>query len=164
MLDNHNAKPISDPLVSLNQVCELLANHPSFRVIRVKQPSPLGSAIAQAGLYWRSRLWRLTPKGNLRTLFLYFRVATNRNSADLLRRFFDGGYYARRYPEVRRAGVPLLWHYLLWGFRRGLNPSPLFDTNYYLAVYTDVAASHVNPLMHYLSCGRREGRSCLPPG
>jgi hypothetical protein len=161
-LDDYGAKPVSDPLVSLNQVCELLAAHPSFRVIRVRQPSWLGRTIKQAGSYVRSQLWRLAPKGNLQTLYLYFRVVTNRDSADLLRRFFDGGYYASHYPEVRRTRTPLLWHYLFWGYRRGFDPSALFHTVYYLTIHTDVAASQVNPLLHYVSCGRREGRRCAP--
>jgi hypothetical protein len=161
-LENHNAKPMSDPLLSLNQICELLATHPSFRVIRVRQPSWLGRTIKQAGSYLRFQLWRLAPTGTFRTLCLYFRVAVNRDSAGHLRKFFDGGYYARHHGQVRVRGILLLWHYLFIGYRRGFNPSPLFDTKYYLGVYADVASSHVNPLLHYLSCGRREGRSCLP--
>jgi len=37
LLSDHNAKPASDPLVSLDQVCELLASHPDFRITQVRQ-------------------------------------------------------------------------------------------------------------------------------
>jgi hypothetical protein len=148
-LKDHGAKPISDPLVSLDEVCELLATHPSFRVIRVRQPSWLLRTIKEI----EGRLL-----GNVRTVWLYYRVAANKDTADLLRRFFDGGYYAGRYPEARRSGVPLLWHYLLFGFRRGFDPSAFFNTDYYLAAHPDVAASHVNPLLHYVMYGRSEHR------
>jgi hypothetical protein len=35
--NDHNAKPAADPLVSLDQVCDLLASHPEFRVTQVRQ-------------------------------------------------------------------------------------------------------------------------------
>ncbi len=57
MLHDHNAKPASDPLVSLDQVCELLAAHPDFRIIPVSQsanfsrrPSFLGRLIKEIRL------------------------------------------------------------------------------------------------------------------
>lgn len=36
MLNDHNAKPASDPLVSLEQVCDLLGSHPEFRVTQIR--------------------------------------------------------------------------------------------------------------------------------
>jgi hypothetical protein len=101
--------------------------------------------------------------GNAQTVRLYRQVVKDKDAAELLRKLFDGGYYTRRHPEAGRLGVPLLWHYLFIGFRRGFDPSALFDTKYYLETHPDVVAAQVNPLMHYLACGRAERRDCRPP-
>ena len=50
MSHDHNAKPASDPLVSLDQVCELLASHPGFRITQVRQ-----SANLRRTSYWLGR-------------------------------------------------------------------------------------------------------------
>jgi hypothetical protein len=56
-LDDQSAKPVPDPLASLNQVCELLAVDSGFRVTRVRQapdleqtPSSLGRIIKEIRL------------------------------------------------------------------------------------------------------------------
>jgi hypothetical protein len=60
-LDDHNTKPISDPLASLNQVCELLAAGPNFRVTRVSQAPGLGQK--QPHLGWMIKESRLLRFG-----------------------------------------------------------------------------------------------------
>ncbi|HSB67413.1 MAG TPA: hypothetical protein VLD65_12610, partial [Anaerolineales bacterium] len=51
---------------------------------------------------------------------------------------FDEYYYLRVNPDIRRADVDALKHYLKFGYKEGRNPSASFDTNYYLASYPDV--------------------------
>src|SRR5690606_28229319 len=62
---------------------------------------------------------------------------------------FDPGYYLASYPKVAKAGADPIRHYLKYGVREGLNPSPFFDTRYYLQANPDVAGSGRNPLVHF---------------
>ena len=75
---------------------------------------------------------------------------------------FNTRYYMLTYPDVRRADVNPLWHYLVSGWREYRNPSDKFDTEYYLANNRDVATSGINPLYHYLKFGQKEGRAAFP--
>lgn len=75
---------------------------------------------------------------------------------------FDARYYMLTYPDVRRADVNPLWHYLINGWREYRNPSEKFNTEYYLMTNRDVATSGVNPLYHYLKFGQKEGRAPFP--
>jgi hypothetical protein len=72
---------------------------------------------------------------------------------------FDSAFYSR---QTDTEGVPGLVHYLLEGWREGLDPHPEFDTSLYLTRYPDVAASGMNPLLHYVSSGKSEGRDPRP--
>ena len=71
---------------------------------------------------------------------------------------FDGAWYLANNPDVGRAGIDPLLHFVLWGGAEGRRASPLFDTAWYLHVYHDVAESGVNPLLHYWRFGAAEGR------
>lgn len=75
---------------------------------------------------------------------------------------FDPEYYLHNNPDVARAGVPALWHFMRHGAKEGRNPSPLFDISFYLRTNPDVAAVGINPLVHYLRFGKKEGRQPLP--
>lgn len=75
---------------------------------------------------------------------------------------FDREYYLQMYPEVRKAGVNPIWHYVHTGWKEGRNPSKKFNTNYYLLTNPDVKKSKTNPLFHYIIHGKKEGRSPLP--
>jgi hypothetical protein len=72
---------------------------------------------------------------------------------------FSVDWYQRQCSEPQ--SEPIL-HYLLFGARLGLNPSPLFDSCWYLLRYPDVAAGRQNPLLHYLMHGGLEGRDPGP--
>jgi len=61
-------------------------------------------------------------------------------------------------PDVRRADVDPLTHFIEHGWKEGRNPSQKFDTKYYLETYPDVQKAGVNPLIHYLRHGKKEGR------
>lgn len=154
LFDAPHPTRIPDPESALAQVFGLLASHPGFRVIPVENSSRSRKAILGIGSY---------ILGNIQTIVLYKRVRQGQDNTALLREFFNAEYYARRHPEVRRLGLPLLSHYLFIGFRKGFDPSSLFDTSGYLAANPDVAASRVNPLLHYLAEGRKEGRPCAAP-
>ncbi len=68
---------------------------------------------------------------------------------------FDVGYYLCQNPEVARAGVDPLFHWVAVGARDGRDPSPAFQTASYLARHPELAASRENPLLHHLrSAGR----------
>ena len=76
---------------------------------------------------------------------------------------FDVAYYLDANPDVRKAGVDPLEHYVTWGWREGRNPSRRFDVAYYLACNSDVAAANIDPLLHYVWSGRQEGRPAIRP-
>jgi O-antigen biosynthesis protein len=67
-----------------------------------------------------------------------------------LRKIFDGDWYLATYPDVARAGLDPLSHYLEHGAAEGRDPGPSFSTRGYLRSYPDVAALGVNPLLHYV--------------
>lgn len=71
---------------------------------------------------------------------------------------FDEQFYLQNYPDVRRADVDPLSHYIKYGWREGRNPSAKFDTNAYRSCYPDVMQANINPLFHYVYYGQREGR------
>lgn len=71
---------------------------------------------------------------------------------------FDAHYYLKQNPDVRRADVNPLLHFVRCGWQEGRNPSANFDTIFYLQANPDVAAAGANPLVHYILCGRKEGR------
>jgi hypothetical protein len=76
---------------------------------------------------------------------------------------FDARWYRRHSKAARLWPSPLL-HYLVRGWRQGLDPSPDFDTSFYLERYRDVRGSQANPLMHYVLHGKEEGRLATQSG
>ncbi len=75
---------------------------------------------------------------------------------------FDARYYLKQYPDVRRADIDPLIHFIKYGWQEGRNPGPSFDTRFYLETYPDVRQANVNPLIHYLQYGQSEGRLPAP--
>jgi len=72
---------------------------------------------------------------------------------------FSPFYYLTKNPDVWRAGVEPLNHFLKHGWKEGRNPSQYFDCANYLKENKDVAKSAKNPLLHYIQYGKKEGRS-----
>jgi len=66
-------------------------------------------------------------------------------------RLFDPAFYLGRYPDVRRARMDPLRHYLRYGAAEGRKPHPLFQPEYYLSRCPD--ARGANPLLHCLDTG-----------
>ena len=76
---------------------------------------------------------------------------------------FDAAWYLAEYPDILRAGLDPLDHFLQDGWRKGYNPSASFDTLAYLISYPAVARARINPLLDYLREGRRRGRIISTP-
>lgn len=66
---------------------------------------------------------------------------------------FCADWYLHRYPDVRKAGVDPLRHYLDHGAAEGRDPGPAFNTLHYLAQLTQGVGSSSSPLSHYLTVG-----------
>ncbi|MCI0723370.1 MAG: glycoside hydrolase family 99-like domain-containing protein, partial [Acidobacteria bacterium] len=75
---------------------------------------------------------------------------------------FDSDWYLQQNPDVARAGVNPLLHYLRGGARDRRDPNRYFDSDWYLRQNPDVARVGVNPLLHYLRRGAKEGRRPSP--
>jgi hypothetical protein len=74
---------------------------------------------------------------------------------------FDEGWYLKTYPDVARANVDPLGHFMSVGWREGRDPGPDFVTTSYLKANPDVARRGVNPLLHYIEYGHAEGREAF---
>ncbi len=73
-------------------------------------------------------------------------------------KYFDKRWYLKTYPDVKKAGVDPVKHYLQFGWKEGRNPSKEFSTNDYLNLNADVKRAKINPLLHYEKYGKKEGR------
>lgn len=72
---------------------------------------------------------------------------------------FDEYYYLKKNPDVARAGIHPITHYISNGAREGRNPCKEFNTSFYLINNPDVAVAGMNPLVHYINFGKSEGRA-----
>lgn len=72
---------------------------------------------------------------------------------------FDRDWYLSVNPDVARARVDPVEHFLSHGWQEGRDPHPRFSTREYLNNYPDIARAGVNPFVHFLQAGRAEGRS-----
>ena len=75
---------------------------------------------------------------------------------------FDREWYLQQNPDVAKARVNPLRHYVLHGAHEGRDPNRLFDTDWYLHHNPDVAEASVNPASHYVLHGASEGRDPSP--
>lgn len=75
---------------------------------------------------------------------------------------FDAHWYLENNPDVRRAGLEPIAHWLEFGWRESRKPSPYFDAAWYSANYPDVGSSDLNPLLHYIRFGDYDGRQPAP--
>jgi hypothetical protein len=79
-----------------------------------------------------------------------------------LNKLFDADWYLKRYPDVAKAGLSPLTHYIECGATAGYNPHPMFSSAWYLDRYPDIADAGMNPLIHYAAHGAFEGRDPHP--
>lgn len=86
--------------------------------------------------------------------------AINQNEYDTIREssFFDSDYYITNNPDIVDRSMDPVAHFIVYGWKRGCNPSSDFDVNYYLERYPDIKKSGMNPLLHYVKHGINEGR------
>lgn len=71
---------------------------------------------------------------------------------------FDEEYYLS---QTKASGIKQsnpIKHYLLHGWKLGLQPHPCFDTKYYLIKNTDIHTAGMNPFMHFILYGYKEHR------
>jgi GT2 family glycosyltransferase len=71
---------------------------------------------------------------------------------------FDADFYLKEYPAVASSGKDPLKHYLVQGWKDGLEPSPNFSVRAYMAENPDLRKVNLNPLVHWVRFGRQEGR------
>lgn len=71
---------------------------------------------------------------------------------------FDTEYYLANNPDVKKAGVDPIQHFVAHGADEGRKPCQWFDSQFYRLQYKDVLKSRRNPLAHYIEVGRKEGR------
>lgn len=80
--------------------------------------------------------------------------------ADVIRNtpYFDAEWYISHAGDACRIKGDAALHYVIHGYRCGLEPSPYFSARKYLERYPDVAADDIPPLVHYIVHGRHEDR------
>ena len=99
----------------------------------------------------------LKEKGNLKRAYKMHKASKKIKQLDL----FSPEFYLSKYPNVKKAGMNPLHHYLYHGYKEGKQPGRLFDNNYYLEKNPDVKQSGENPLVHYVLHGKKEGRRSI---
>jgi GT2 family glycosyltransferase/glycosyltransferase involved in cell wall biosynthesis len=75
----------------------------------------------------------------------------------LLSLVFDPAFYVARYPDVVKAGLVPLDHYIKWGIGENRDPNPWFDSAWYSRRYPDSTMTGHFPLFHYLNVGMAKG-------
>ena len=60
---------------------------------------------------------------------------------------FDPNYYLLNYPDVRKADINPLWHFVKYGWKERRNPTGYFDTKFYIENNPDVMLEGINPLV-----------------
>lgn len=122
----------------------------------------LGSP-GQALVIARSGVWRGTgrPLYDLRHMAAYARRRARADVAPFAP--LEQGWYLAANPDVARAGLAPLVHYLAVGSAEGRSPSPLFDEAWYRQQNAaDIAATGLTGLEHYLRVGAVRGASPHP--
>jgi len=76
----------------------------------------------------------------------------------LLAEGFDHGFYLAANPDVAKAGMEPLTHFLTYGWKEGRDPRPDFSVRDYAELNPDVGLSGQNPFLPYLQSGQAEGR------
>ena len=71
--------------------------------------------------------------------------------------WFDPGWMAREYPEIRRKRLDPAEYYLDRGLSGLVHPGPDFQSDEYVALHLDLVRSGVNPLVHWELPGQSDG-------
>ena len=70
---------------------------------------------------------------------------------------FDEAWYAARYPDLGKAGMPLLSHFVAYGAAEGRDPGPGFDAELYRASHPDYLERSPSAIEDYVRFGFRRG-------
>ena len=68
---------------------------------------------------------------------------------------FDRAYYLHQYPDVRRADIDELMHFIKIGWKENRNPSENFNTEEYLERNPGVKEAKINPLVHFIKTNKK---------
>lgn len=63
---------------------------------------------------------------------------------------FDAIWYLERNPDVAKAGINPLLHYVRYGGFEGRDPNRSFSSRAYLAAHADLVSTGTNPLYHFI--------------
>lgn len=72
-------------------------------------------------------------------------------------RLFRPAWYLEQNPDVAKAGIDPLLHYILHGGAEGRSPHPLFDSHFYTNQVPEAERTAMTPLAHYASAGAALG-------
>ncbi len=75
---------------------------------------------------------------------------------------FDQEFYLTQFSPPLGPDIDPIEHFLLEGWIKGCDPSPLFSVSAYLEANPDIRSEGINPFVHYLREGRNEGRRFAP--
>jgi len=117
----------------------------------------------QALVIARSGVWHGTgrPLRDLRHMAAYSQRGPD--PAIIPRAPLEQGWYLATNPDLARAKISPLAHYLVRGGREGRNPAPLFDAGWYGRQNAiELAATSVTPMEHYVRVGAARGLSPHP--
>lgn len=65
-------------------------------------------------------------------------------------KLFDEKFYLINNPDVRKADVDPLEHFILHGWKEGRNPNSWFDVKEYISKNPEILKLNMNPLIHYI--------------
>jgi O-antigen biosynthesis protein len=151
---NNQFNNLNHTLMAKEHVISKLVNDLNLINKRLENSDVIIS-ILTSSFYWRiTRALRNLKKSRLISSYLYLK---SRNKL-IESGFFDEIYYLEKNPDVYKAGINPLKHYLIYGGFENRNPSRLFESTYYIENYPDVKVSGMNPLLHYVIYGIKEGR------
>ncbi|MCF6204917.1 MAG: glycoside hydrolase family 99-like domain-containing protein [Methylococcaceae bacterium] len=106
---------------------------------------------------------KIVPKFTLGCLFSKSKRRLLKDKQQILESgLFSPLYYLTHNPDVAKANVNPLNHFLKFGWKEGRNPSEHFDCSYYLKNNPDVNSSGGNPLIHFIRYGSKERRAISP--
>jgi GT2 family glycosyltransferase len=160
-------------IVVLQSMVRALRLSTSWRItapLRVAKKSQIAFLELMIRALRFSTSWRINPLSEAKRLLRgpqrakrtigRDRDQINRRELEVIRdsKMFDEEWYKSKYPDVSKAGINPIEHYLLWGAAQGRDPCQHFSTSFYLKNNPDVVKSALNPLFHYIEYGRIEGR------
>lgn len=105
------------------------------------------------------RMFHLISKKKYKKKTFHFQfMKTKEYQAIEKSKLFDKEWYLDHNPDVKKAGIDPIIHYLSIGWKEHRECTPYFYGNQYLKMYPDVLEAGMNPLVHWELYGKKEGR------